>query len=104
MRGHRFSASASLARRVSPQFADHAEKLSLRGRNSGVRVPISEFMEYRRIANWNHSGLMLAVRITLPHFSVSSAMWLPKSVGEPGDTVPPRSASLAFILGSARAA
>jgi hypothetical protein len=28
--------------------------------------------------------LMLAVRITLPHFSVSSAMSLPKSAGEPG--------------------
>src|SRR6476661_9706815 len=32
-----------------------------------------------------HSGLMLAARTTLPHFSVSSAMSLPKSAG-----VPPR--------------
>ena len=30
------------------------------------------------------SGLMLAARITLAHFSVSSAMSLPKSAGEPG--------------------
>src|SRR5262249_21100427 len=41
---------------------------------------------------------------TLAHFSVSSAISLPKSAGEPASTVPPRSASLAFILGSARAA
>ena len=51
-----------------------------------------------------HSGLMFAARITLPHFSVSSAMSLPKSAGEPRSTVPPRSASRAFNLGSARAA
>ena len=32
-----------------------------------------------------HSALMLAARITLPHFSVSSAMSLPKSAGEPDE-------------------
>ena len=42
--------------------------------------------------------------ITLPHFSVSSAMSLPKSAGEPGITAPPSSASRAFIFGSARPA
>ena len=52
----------------------------------------------------DHSGLMLAARITLPHFSVSSAMSLPKSAGEPASTVPPKSASRALILGSARPA
>src|SRR5215475_10126649 len=31
-----------------------------------------------------HSALMLRARITLPHFSVSSAMNLPKSVGDIG--------------------
>src|SRR5262245_48113167 len=40
-----------------------------------------------------HSALMLRARMTLPHFSVSSAMSLPKSAGEPASTVPPRSAS-----------
>src|SRR5262249_37914814 len=30
----------------------------------------------------HHSGLMLASRITLPHFSVSSPMNLPNSLGE----------------------
>ena len=54
-------------------------------------------------ARADHSGLMPANLTTLPHFSVSSAMSLPKSAGEPGSTVPPRSASRALILGSARA-
>ena len=36
----------------------------------------------------DYSGLMLAARITLPHFSVSSAMSLPKSAGKPGSAVP----------------
>src|SRR6516225_4380916 len=51
-----------------------------------------------------HSALMLAARITLPHFSVSSAINFPKSVGVIGIGEPPRSASRALILGSARAA
>ena len=41
----------------------------------------------------DHSGLMLAARITLPHFSVSSAISLPNSVGDSVREVPPRSAS-----------
>src|SRR5262249_33488542 len=52
-----------------------------------------------------HSAtLMLAARITLAHFSVSSAMSLAKSAGGPGSTVPPRLASCALSLGSARPA
>jgi hypothetical protein len=51
----------------------------------------------------DYSALMLAARITLPHFSVSAAMNFPKSAGEPGRGVPPNSASRAFIFGSARA-
>jgi hypothetical protein len=51
-----------------------------------------------------YSGLMLDARMTLPHFSVSSAMCLPKSAGEPPNGVAPRSASRACILGSDRAA
>src|SRR5262249_3740990 len=43
-------------------------------------------------------------RITFAHFSLSSTTSFPKSAGEPGTTVPPRSASRAFTLGSARAA
>src|SRR6266436_4824273 len=58
-------------------------------------------------ALWNvgdQSGWMFAARTTLPHLSVSSAMSLPKSAGEPTSGVPPKSASLALILGSARPA
>src|SRR5258708_36222835 len=52
----------------------------------------------------SYSALMFATRITLPHFSASSAMSLPKSAGEPPSTMAPRSAYRAFRLGSARAA
>jgi hypothetical protein len=65
------------------------------------RLGQRDVMECRRDDDRPHSGLMLAARITLPHFSVSSAMSLPKSAGEPGRTVPPRSPNRAFILGSA---
>src|SRR5262245_31370943 len=56
---------------------------------------------------WNtrdHIGLMSANLITLPHFSVSSAISLPKSAGDPGSGGPPRSARRALILASASAA
>jgi hypothetical protein len=61
-------------------------------------------MERCRRENRPHCALMLAERITSPHFSVSSAINLRKSAGEFGKTVAPRSANRAFILGSARAA
>ena len=48
--------------------------------------------------------LMLAARITWPHFSVSSTMNLPKSAGEPTSVAPPKAASRALILGSVSAA
>jgi hypothetical protein len=48
-----------------------------------------------------YSILMLAARITLAHLSVSSAMSLPKSAGEPGSTIPPRPVNRAFKLGLA---
>jgi hypothetical protein len=53
-------------------------------------------------ADRSHSALMLAARITLPHFSVSSAMSLPKSAGESTSGALPRLANRALILGSAR--
>src|SRR5262249_2373226 len=49
----------------------------------------------------DQSALTPANFTTLPHFSVSSTMSLPKSLGEPVSAMPPRSASSAFILGSA---
>jgi hypothetical protein len=61
-------------------------------------------MQPRGRADRPHCALMLAARMTLPHFSVSSAISLPKAAGEPGSAVVPKSARRAFILGSARAA
>src|SRR5262245_24579797 len=52
----------------------------------------------------DHSGLMPANLITLAHFSVSSAMNFPNSGGVIGIGTPPRSASRALIVGSARPA
>jgi hypothetical protein len=52
----------------------------------------------------DHSALMLRARMTLPHFSVSSAMYFPKPAGEPTSAVPPKSASRAFALGLAELA
>src|SRR6516164_674613 len=49
-----------------------------------------------------HSALMLAARMTLPHFSVSSAISFPKSPGEPERTVIPRSVNRALTTGLAR--
>ncbi len=44
----------------------------------------------KRSSGWaderGYCGLMLAARITLPHFSVSSAISFPKSAGEPAST------------------
>src|SRR5215472_13368714 len=41
---------------------------------------------FGRVRPSHHCALMLAARTTLPHFSVSSAMSLPKSAGEPAST------------------
>src|SRR6516162_2146091 len=60
------------------------------------RLSSTGFMEYRRRAE-HYSALMLADLITLPHFSVSSAMSLPKSAGDIGIGTPPRSARPALI-------
>src|SRR5262249_25135721 len=50
-----------------------------------------------------HQSALAPVNLTtLPHFSVSSAISLPKSAREPASTVPPRSASRVFMLGRSR--
>src|SRR5215469_8074508 len=64
------------------------------------RTDVTEYLA----GNSAHRGLMSANFTTLPHFSVSSAMSLPKSPGELGSAVEPNSASRASVLGSARAA
>src|SRR5712671_2388781 len=58
----------------------------------------------RELFRSSHSGLMLAARITLAHFSVSAAISLPKSAGEPGKTSAPSSENCALSLASARPA
>src|SRR5262249_20105024 len=61
-----------------------------------------EIMEY--LDGPDHSGLMLAARITLAHFSVSSAMNLPKSAGVIDFGTLPMPANCVINLGSASAA
>src|SRR5215475_4584401 len=59
---------------------------------------------FGRVRPSHHCALMLAARTTLPHFSVSSAMSLPKSAGEPAIAMPPSPTKRAFIVASARPA
>jgi hypothetical protein len=59
-------------------------------------------MEYSGCEWIAYCTLMLAARITLPHLSVSSAMSLPKSSGEPASTSAPKSANRALSWGSVR--
>src|SRR5215472_18420668 len=61
-------------------------------------------VEYHGRDRRPQSGLMLATRITLPHFFVSSAMSLAKSAGEPASAATPRLANRACNLGSAMVA
>jgi hypothetical protein len=69
------------------------------------RLPeLAAELDRRRGRRRNYSGLMLAALITLPHFSISSAMCFLKSADEPARTIAPRSVSRALKLGSASAA
>ena len=81
----------------------------VRANKRQARIPVrlaapSDFAE-RDL--WNpsrdHSGLMFAARITLPHFSVSSATNFVRTAEGAGNGSMPRSASRVFVLSSARA-
>src|SRR5262249_23569642 len=73
--------------------------------NASLHIPTPIRLSGRRgRSGRNQSTLMLAARTTLAHFSVSSRISLPKSAGEPGSTIPPRSANRVFTWGSPRAA
>jgi len=61
-------------------------------------------MEYRRGDCWPYSGFILAARIALPRFLVSSAINLLKLAGDKGIGSPPSSASFPLIVGSAKPA
>src|ERR1700722_14913405 len=61
-------------------------------------------MEYRHRDDRPYSNLMLANRITLPHFSVSSAMNFPNSAGAIDIGTAPKSASRDLNSGAGRVA
>src|SRR5277367_5642760 len=61
-------------------------------------------MDYRHRDDRPYSNLMLAARITLPHFSVSSAMKFSNSAGAIDIGTAPKSASRDLNFGSARVA
>jgi len=61
-------------------------------------------MEYRASSEPRLFHLDVGRSDTLPHFSASSAINLPKSEEESASTLPPEFTSCAFILGSARPA
>src|SRR5262245_7969474 len=82
--------------RVRSRFAAQT-RVAFISRTSALAVRGTGVTEYFT-GRADHSALMLAARITLPHFSVSSAMSFAKSEGEPASTIPPNSASRAFIL------
>src|SRR6516164_5450010 len=73
-------------------------------RTFGGGARLMENMEYRRSDDRRYSTLMPAVRITLPHFSVSSVMNLANSAGELTNGCPPKSTRRAWKLESARIA
>ena len=73
-------------------------KADFAARNGERRRLIPGVMPVTLRSGHGHSALMLAVRMTLPHFSVSSATNLPKSAGEPASAVAPHSARRAATL------
>ena len=56
------------------------------GQEHGRTIPLAEF--------GSHSGLAPENLTALDHFSVSAAISLPKSVGEPLSAIPPKSTNL----------
>src|SRR5262252_6780671 len=72
-------------------------------RSSCGQSPFAERDLWNMSRSRHPSGFAPENLTTLAHFSVSSAMSLLKSGGEPANTVPPRSAIRALIRGSVRA-
>src|SRR5262249_33543854 len=68
------------------------------------REPVERRVTTLRVGSLDYSAFAPEDLTTLAHFSVSSAMNLPKSEGEPANTAAPRSANRAFNLESARPA
>src|SRR6516225_1656993 len=68
------------------------------------RIPSTRTHRGFRQPDRSYSALMPVVRITLPHRSVSSAMSLPKSAGEPGMALASSASSRALMVESASTA
>src|SRR5215470_11245938 len=83
-------------------FAPRCPVLTPSGRISTPRFVERDVMEFP--AGFLHCALMPANLITLAHFSVSSAMSLPKSAGEPGFGTLPNAAYRDLTSGAARPA
>src|SRR5262245_65456946 len=76
-----------------------------------MRISSTDACRFRRTGGYGisttrvdqaYSDLMLAARITLAHFSISSAMSLPQSLGEPARRSLPMAANAAWRLRSVR--
>src|SRR5262245_33212725 len=96
------SALAALAADDVPVRAASLHSITSSARPNARDFAERDVMEYPRLPP--QSALMPANLITLPHFSISSAISFPNSAGDPGSARPPRSARRSFILGSASAA
>src|SRR5262245_33584944 len=97
----RYAARTAVRLRPPPDAEIVGGEVSSCPRLDHVVVRRSEFMECAG-ADGTYSGLIPANFTTLAHFSVSSAMSLPNSAGEPAFTIPPRPISRAFTWGSAK--
>src|SRR5215472_864962 len=101
--GHHLGSNCSRSLPAKGRIAGYTELARISQRV--MRISSSDACRFRRTGVTEypagHSGFAPENLTTLPHFSVSSAMSLPKSATEPGSTMPPRSANRAFNLGSA---
>src|SRR6516225_9570126 len=79
-------------------------KILLRERTSAARGILERTLRKLGENCPDQSGFAPENLITLAHFSVSSAMRFPYSLGDSASTSPPSSAKRALIAGSARAA
>ena len=116
LRGSRASASSTAWLPASSQCLSHftragssrcsiagAADITIHPREGGTVIPARPNWRYLGgTAAWPHSGLILAARITLLHFSVSSTTSLPKAAGEPIKGMFPKLVSCAFRLESPR--
>src|SRR5262249_9594670 len=86
------SRAAQIAPRVHVGYSITSSALasSVGGTTKGIS-PNGRYGIFCQARSPDHYGLMLAARITLAHFSVSSVMSVLKSADEPPRIIPPRS-------------